>query len=182
MISRKSSSTTRVTTPRTTISNPDASLNYIEELLYHSKQPDTTSDLKRPRASSESTLVEDESNTRPSTDSKKHTYGQPCPENNEHCHYHHQLTQYCHIPWRNCSSALNAIKQSYRTGGQWIGAPKGWNETHNSCLKTDKKCDAHAQLHDIVLEKQKNKKYPGKPRARGRHSRGSGSLGKKGKE
>lgn len=75
----------------------------------------------------------------------------------------------------------NAIKQSYRAGGDWIGAPKGWNETHNSCLKTEKKCDVHAQLRVVSLEKQRNKKYPGKPRARGRHSRGASNQ-KKGRD
>ncbi|KAG9957691.1 hypothetical protein KCU61_g8924, partial [Aureobasidium melanogenum] len=170
MLSRGSTSSKRVTTPRTTISNPEHALDYVEELLYTSNAPDTTSDLRRPRAASGSDLIADDQQT---VTAQKHVYGQPCPEYNEDCHYHHQLTQHCHISWRHCASALNAVKQSYGTGGEWIGAPEGWNETHDSCLKTDKKCDTHAKLQGVPLEKQKNKRYPGKPRVRGKDSRGT---------
>ncbi|CAD0099760.1 unnamed protein product, partial [Aureobasidium mustum] len=183
MLSRSNGLSKRVAAPRTTISNPESALDYVEELLYNSKLADTTSDLKRPRAGSGSALLTDE--TRIGSDStsiseQKHIHGKPCPDQDQNCHYHHQLTQHCHIPWRHCASALtvNAIKQSHRTGGAWIGAPDGWNKDHESCLTTTKKCDIHAGMHGMSSEKQRNKKYPDKPRVRGRHSRGSGDQKK----
>lgn len=45
MILPKSRSTKKVSIPRLTTSNPDLSLDYVEELLYISNTPDTTSDL-----------------------------------------------------------------------------------------------------------------------------------------
>ncbi|KAI4744145.1 hypothetical protein E4T50_05500 [Aureobasidium sp. EXF-12298] len=177
MLSQGSGSSKRTPVPRTTTSNPEHAIDYVAELLYTSKDLDTTSDLKRPRAASGSALLaeelESDSILRPSTSSTKHVYGQPCPDQNQECHYHNQLTQYCHIPWRHCSSALNAIKQSYKVGGEWTGAPIGWNEAHEPCLKTNRKCDVHAKLQRAVLEKQKNKKYPEKLRVRGKDSRGT---------
>lgn len=56
-----------------------------------------------------------------------------------------------------------------------MGAPVGWNEQHEFCLETDRKCSIHAELQGMTLEKQANKKYLEKPRTRGRYSRGSGS-------
>lgn len=102
MLSRGSSSSKRTPVPRTTSSNPEHALDYVEELLYTSKELDTTSDLRRPRAASGSDLIADDQQA---VTAQKHVYGQPCPYRNQECHYHHQLTQHCHIPWRHCSSA-----------------------------------------------------------------------------
>lgn len=105
MIPRGNGSSKRIAAPRTTISDPESALDHVEELLYVSKDRDTTSDLKRPRAASGSALLTDEVEASPKTHSSTYVYGKPCPEENEDCHYHNQLTQHCHIPWRHCSSA-----------------------------------------------------------------------------
>ncbi|CAD0086601.1 unnamed protein product, partial [Aureobasidium vineae] len=186
MPSRDLRSPRRLSAPRTTSSNPELSLNYMEELLYVSTSPDTTNDLQRTRAASESVRVADELEASSGTSSlphhpstpKKHAYGRPCPDGDSDCHWHHQQTQYCHVPWNQCSLALNAIKQSYRAGGEWIGAPEGWNKAREPCLVTAEKCKIHAEVDGMHVGKQRNKKYPEKPRVRGRENRGTGNQKK----
>lgn len=95
------------------------------------------------------------------------------------------VRQTCLSPYNSALltyTTVHAIRQSCRAGGDWMGAPDGWNKEHEPCLKTQKKCDIHAGIQGMSIQEQRNKKYPEKPRVREKSNRGSGNLKKRGND
>ncbi|KAF1344146.1 hypothetical protein BDV97DRAFT_75911 [Delphinella strobiligena] len=64
----------------------------------------------------------------------KHKIGYPCPDSDPHCHFHHS-DLFCHLPWQDCQLARKAIGASFHAHNQWKGAPTGWNEEHDGCVR-----------------------------------------------
>lgn len=80
----------------------------------------------------------------------KHKINYPCPDHNPHCHFHHSDI-FCHIPWQDCQLARKAIGASFHAHNQWKGAPIGWNEEHNRCVRanapTSDMCTMHRRIY-----------------------------------
>ncbi|KAH0353522.1 hypothetical protein KCU83_g2912, partial [Aureobasidium melanogenum] len=104
-------------------------------------------------------------NTKIAGKSPQHKPGKECPEENANCHWHY--TGWCHSNPATCPLAreflqplvylvlayqvavtVQAITASFHAHGEWRHAPAGWNEAHQSCIRTENPvmCPFHAQL------------------------------------
>ncbi|KAI5204902.1 hypothetical protein E4T38_04508 [Aureobasidium subglaciale] len=171
MSSSPEDSPPRLSALRGTQSNSELALDPSRNLTYTPSPVETT--FQRPRSSSEgvlepffddippgavATTSPDAVPTGPS-----HMFGRSCPDNNPNCHWHHQQMQHCHVPWKTCKRATQAIRQFYFAGEAWLEAPEGWNAEHEHCLRTNNKCPRHSTLEVIRGEMAISGLSAGKP-------------------
>ncbi|KAF1344873.1 hypothetical protein BDV97DRAFT_407463 [Delphinella strobiligena] len=79
----------------------------------------------------------------------QHTTRQACRTHNPNCHSHHGMSLACHKPWQQCYHAQRAAGASFHAKSKWTGAPAGWHEAHEACLRAEnpRHCDFHRKLY-----------------------------------